>query len=139
MQTSQADVERNRAVAIEFFDRWLGGNWSAAEELVTQDFTFTVPSTPDRFPHAGTYTSAGFAALLERIGVAMPHGVQADITATVADGDRVVVLADVRGLSRRGEHYDNKLCYVLGFHAGAIAACREYLDTIHANEVLVAR
>ncbi|MFC8662266.1 nuclear transport factor 2 family protein [Streptomyces sp. NPDC057199] len=122
----------------EFFARWFGGRWDETRELLAPEFTFTVPGAADRFPLAGEYTHAAFGALLSRIGVAMPNGVEADLIQVLADGDYVVVVARTHGVAGDGRLYDNQLCYVLSTADGLITSCREYLDTIHANDVLAA-
>jgi ketosteroid isomerase-like protein len=129
----------NEELVREYLSRWFSGRWEATRELLTPDFTFTVPGTPDRFPLAGEYSHAEFGELLARIGTAMPDGVEADIHHVLADGDHVVVVARTHGTAGDGRRYDNQLCYLLTVTDGLIADCREYLDTIHANDVLVAR
>jgi uncharacterized protein len=73
---------------------------------------------------------------LSRSGAVTPDGVDADILQCLADDEHAVVVAHTFGTSRTGRRYDNDLCYVLQIKEGLLASCREYLDTIHANEVL---
>jgi uncharacterized protein len=69
----------------------------------------------------------------------MPNGITASSTATTAEDDRVAVKAKVYGVSATGKAYDNQLFYAFEVHDGKIHSVREYLDTIHANEVLAQR
>jgi len=128
--------EANKALTLQFFDNWFSGRLEAALALVAEDFTFTVPGDPARFPLAGTYDRTGWTEMLARVGTVMPGGVEAEILACVADDERAVVVAHTFGTSRTGRRYENDLCYVVRIKDGRLASCREYLDTIHANEVL---
>ncbi|WP_029104752.1 nuclear transport factor 2 family protein [Mycobacterium sp. 360MFTsu5.1] len=128
--------EANRALTLQFFDNWFSGRIEDALTLVAEDFTFTVPGDPARFPLAGTYDRAGWTEMLARVSAVMQGGVEADILACVADDEQAVVVAHTFGTSRNGRQYDNDLCYVVRIKSGRLASCREYLDTIHANEVL---
>jgi ketosteroid isomerase-like protein len=112
--------EANRALTLQFFDNWFAGRIEDALTLVAEDFTFTVPGDPTRFPLAGAYDRAGWTEMLAR----------------VADDEQAVVVAHTFGTSRNGRRYDNDLCYVVRIKDGRLASCRKYLDTIHANEVL---
>ncbi|OBI68098.1 hypothetical protein A5664_11680 [Mycolicibacterium fortuitum] len=129
-------AEVNRALTLRFFDHWFSGRIDDALALVAEDFTFTVPGDPARFPLAGTYDRTGWTDMLARVGAVMPEGVSADILACVADDEQAVVVAHTFGTSRTGRRYDNDLCYVVRIADGRLASCREYLETIHANDVL---
>jgi ketosteroid isomerase-like protein len=128
--------EANKTLTLKFFDDWFSGRLEDALTLVTEDFTFTVPGNPEQFSLAGTYDKGGWVEMLARIGAVMPDGVDADILQCLADDEHAVVVAHTFGTSRTGRRYDNDLCYVLEIKEGLLASCREYLDTIHANEVL---
>jgi uncharacterized protein len=128
--------EVNKTLTVKFFDAWFSGRMQDALALATEDFTFTVPGDPDRFPLAGTYDREGWTEMLARVGAVMPDGVAADILTCVADDEHAVVVAHTFGTSRTGRRYDNDLCYVVRIRDGSLASCREYLDTIHANDVL---
>jgi ketosteroid isomerase-like protein len=128
--------EANQTLTLKFFDGWFSGRLDAALTLVTEDFTFTVPGNPEKFCLAGTYDQGGWAEMLAGIGAVMPDGVDADIFQCLADDQHAVVVAHTFGTSRTGRRYDNDVCYVVQIRDGLIASCREYLDTIHANEIL---
>jgi ketosteroid isomerase-like protein len=128
--------EANKTLTLKFFNDWFSGRLGDALTLVTEDFTFTVPGNPEKFSLAGTYDRGGWAELLARIGEVMPDGVRADILQCSGDDEHAVVVAHTFGISRTGRRYDNDLCYVLQIRDGLLASCREYLDTIHANELL---
>lgn len=128
--------DANKTLTLEFFTAWFSGRVQDALAVTTEDFTFTVPGDRTRFPLAGTYDRDGWVELLARVGAVMPDGVRGDIVACVADDGLAVVVAHTFGTSRTGRRHDNDLCYVVQIRDGRLASCREYLDTMHANDVL---
>lgn len=126
----------NARLGRAFFDLLGRGDLDGALAILADDGIWTVQSGP-AFPLGGDHTKQQFPELLARIGKAMPNGVRVDITTVTADGQRVVIEADVHGTNAVGKVYDNKLVYVLDVRDGKIVHGREYLDTIHANDVLV--
>lgn len=131
-------AERNEQVGRAYFDLLGRGDVAGALAMMTEDATWTVAGRPADFPLAGSYDREGFTRMLGRIGSVMPDGVRVTITSVTADDERVVIEADVRGTSVAHKEYDNRLVYVFDMRDGRIAAAREYLDTIHAGDVLVA-
>lgn len=130
-------VAENKRIALSFFDKLSEGNLEGALALLDDGVVWRVAGQPDQFPLAGKYDKGQFVEMLSRVGVAMPDGVRVTITGSVADEDRVAVEAEVHGVSAAGKVYDNRLVYVLDVREGKIHNGREYLDTMHANEVLV--
>ena len=54
-----------------------------------------------------------------------------------AEGDRVAVEAESYGEMATGKIYNNLYHFLLEVRDGKIHAVREYLDTMHAKEVLL--
>ena len=54
-----------------------------------------------------------------------------------AEGDRVAVEAESYGQHANGKVYNNQYHFLIEVRNDKIQAVREYLDTMHANEVLV--
>jgi ketosteroid isomerase-like protein len=126
----------NKSVVLSFFDSLSAGKLDAALGLMADTVTWWVAGQPEQFALAGTYDKARYADLVAVIGTAMPHGIRVTITGLTAEKDRVAVEAEVRGESAAGKIYDNRLHYLFEVREGKIQAAREYLDTIHAREVL---
>lgn len=129
----------NKEVVLSFFDSLSAGKLDAALDMMADTATWWVAGKRDQFALAGTYDKAQYTVMLGVIGEAMPSGVQVRITGVTAEGDRVAVEAEVRGESAGGQDYDNQFHYLLEVRNGKIQAGREYLDTIHAREVLLDR
>jgi ketosteroid isomerase-like protein len=129
----------NKNVVLRFFENLSAGDIDAALALMDNDAVYWVSGKPKQFPLAGTYTKRQLAPMLDTVGRAMPNGITASITATTAESDRVAVEAKVSGVSGTCKVYENKLFYAFEVRNGKIHSGREYLDTMHANEVLAQR
>jgi hypothetical protein len=109
----------------------------AALALMADTATWWVAGKPDKFALAGTKTKAQFAELLRGLGAAMPKGLRVTTTGLTAEGDRVAAEAESYGETATGKIYNNLYHFLFEVRDGKIQAVREYLDTMHAKEVLV--
>ncbi len=66
-----------------------------------------------------------------------PDGLSFRIKAMTAEGDRVAIEAESYGRHRSGKIYNNHYHFLMVIRDGRVAEFKEYLDTMHANEVLV--
>ena len=110
------------------------GNFDAALDLMTDDATWWVAG---KFELSGTKTKAEFGELVKGIGAAMPNGLKITPKGVIAEGDRVAVEAESYGELANGKVYNNQYHFLIELSDGKIKAVREYLDTIHAKEILV--
>lgn len=67
----------------------------------------------------------------------LPHGVRTTVTAMTAEGDRVAVEIEAYAETASGKVYRNHIHLLFETRGGRIYAVREYLDTLHAMEVLL--
>lgn len=115
-----------------------GGDVTAIAESFAQDARWSVHGT---LPLAGTRD--GRAAIMKFLlgaGNLYRPGTQhftfGDI---IVQGERVVLEWRVRGIaSATGLPYDNEYCGVFTVRHGRIVEVREYLDSLHAAQVLFA-
>ncbi|MET9482022.1 hypothetical protein [Streptomyces sp. NPDC006638] len=75
--------------------------------------------------------------MMSRVGRALPNGVRVEITSVTSEGERVVIEYAAHDESAVGKVYDNRITLAVELSGGKIIRVREYLDTIHANDVLV--
>jgi hypothetical protein len=113
------------------------GELDAALALIDENVTWWLAGKPDQFEIAGTKNKAQFAEMLRTIETGMPNGIRLTITGVTAEGDRVAVEMDARGVSATGKQYQNEYHDLLEIRGGKIVAGREYLDTAHAAEVII--
>jgi uncharacterized protein len=112
------------------------GDIDAIADSFTEDATWTMHG---RLPLAGTRN--GRTAIIDFLvgaGTLYQPGTQTftfgDIT---SENDRAVLEWNVRGTAAAtGKPYDNDYCGIFIVRAGRIAEVREYLDTLHAADVL---
>ncbi|MGD8166474.1 nuclear transport factor 2 family protein [Herbiconiux sp. P16] len=129
-------TETNRATALKFFEHLYAGDLDAALSLMTDDAVYKVFGDPTRFPLAGSYEKSQIVDLLGIIGPTVPHGVHPTITSTIADNDVVAVIGHVEAVAANGRDYANNFVFLVTLHGGAITKVDEYIDTLHANDVL---
>jgi uncharacterized protein len=130
-------ADANKAVVLRFFDNFSAGNVDAALALMADTATWWVAGMPDQFVLAGTKTKAQFAELLQGISAAMPNGLRVTPKGLTAEGDRVAAEAESYGEMATGKIYNNQYHFLFEVRDGKIQAVREYLDTMHAKDVLV--
>jgi ketosteroid isomerase-like protein len=130
-------VDDNKKVALSFFENLSNGRIGAALELIDDSVTWWLAGKPEQFALAGPKNKAEFAEMLRLIETGMPNGIRLTITGITAEGDRVAVEMDADGLSATGKEYHNQYHDLLEVRDGKIVVGREYLDTAHAEEVIV--
>jgi len=130
-------AEENKKIVLNFFENFSSGKTAEALGLMSDNATWTVMGRPESFALAGTKTKAEFTQLLQGIGAAMPKGLRLTPKGITAEGDRVAVEAESYGEHANGKVYNNQYHFLIEVRNNKIQAVREYLDTIHAKDVLV--
>lgn len=127
----------NKMVALSFLDNLSNGKVDAALDLIADDVVWWLAGQPDQFALAGTKDKAQLAQMLATIETGMPTGIRLTITGVTVQGDRVAVEMNADGTSATGQRYHNRYHDLLEVRDGKIHAGREYLDTAHAQKVIV--
>ncbi len=130
-------AEANKKLVLGFFENFSSGKFDEALAMMADNATWWVAGKPDKFPLAGTKSKTQFAELVKGIGAAMPKGLRITPKGVTAEGDRVALEAESYGELANGKVYNNLYHFLIEVRDGKIQAVREYLDTMHANEVLV--
>jgi ketosteroid isomerase-like protein len=68
---------------------------------------------------------------------AFPDGLRFRIRSMTAEDDRVAVEAESEGVHASGRPYRNQYHFLMVIRDGKVRQLKEYLDTMHAQEVLV--
>ncbi len=132
-------VARNteaRSVLESYLDALTRGDLAAVADSFAEDATWWLHGT---LPLAGV--KRGRAAIVEFLssaGTLYQAGTQTfafgDVT---AEGDRAVLEWTVQAVATAtGQPYDNAYCGVFRVREGRIVEVREYLDSLHAAQVL---
>lgn len=128
-------LERNKEIARQFFAALSVGDARAVIGMYADDFTLWTAGT---LPFSGSFTRAQAEQTMGMIFSAFPEGIAFTISAITAEGDRVAVEAESRGRHVSGKTYNNRYHFLLVIRNDKVAQLKEYLDTMHAHEVLVA-
>jgi len=123
-------------VLRKYLDALTSGDLDAIADSFAEDATWSVHGT---LPLSGTrHGRAAIMKFLISAGSLYQPGTQTFTFGQVtAEADRAVLEWRVRGTaSATGREYDNAYCGVFRVRHGRIAEVREYLDSLHAAQVL---
>lgn len=130
-------IEANKKLVLSFFENFSAGKAEAFLAQMADNATWEAMGKPDRFPLAGKMTKAQFTELIGGIAAKLPKGMKLTPKALTAEGDRVAVEAESYAEVVGGKVYNNVYHFLIEVRDGKIQAVREYMDTIHAKEVLL--
>jgi len=125
---------RNRATARELFAAISRADVAKLDELYADDFELW---TAGSLPFSGTRTRAQALEGMQMIGGMFPQGIAFTINAMTAEGDRVAVEAESKGMHASGALYHNFYHFLLVIRDGKIVRLKEYMDTLVAKDVLL--
>jgi ketosteroid isomerase-like protein len=80
-------------------------------------------------------TKEKFNGLLGKILEIAPKGIQVTPKTMTAEGDRVAVEAESYAETITGKIYRNQYHFLITVRNGKVQSVKEYLDTMHTNEV----
>jgi len=126
-------AEDNKKLVIGFFESMNSGNGAAVMNALADSATWWVAGN---FPLSGTKTKAQFGELMGQLGPKIDGALRVTPTACTAEGDRVAVEAESYAKMKNGKTYQNLYHFLFVVRNGKIQQVKEYLDTMHANDVL---
>lgn len=131
-------TEENKRIVAEFWDAFSRSDFDKAISMLSDDgFTWWIAGDPKQFPIAGVKTKAEFIKLLNDVSKAVTaDGIRIKPYAWTAEGDRVAMEAESFATMLNGKVYNNKYHFLHIVKNGKLQSVKEYLCTIHANEVL---
>ncbi|MEM7543803.1 MAG: nuclear transport factor 2 family protein [Pseudomonadota bacterium] len=140
--TASADEKMllsNKKLVEQFWIFFIDGDLARALALMSDDFTWELTG---QTPLSGIYRGKAevrdvfFAKVAECID--LTAGIDLEIDALIAEGDRVVMLARGEMQGRYGP-YNNTYCHVMTVRGGLLCGTVEYVDTELVNRALFAR
>ena len=87
-------------------------------------------------PISGRFGKAEIAQASGAVLDVFPDGLKFTVHGMTAEGDRVAIEAESNGLHVSGKHYNNVYHFLMRVRDGKIVEWKEYMDTMHANDVL---
>ncbi len=129
-------VEENKQIAREFFAALNHADSAALARLYAED---AVLWTAGSLPFSGSFTKAQALEGMKAVLSLFPDGLKFTIKGLTAEDERVAIEAESHGRHVSGKVYQNQYHFLMIVRDGKVAAFKEYMDTMHANDVLVAR
>ncbi len=125
--------DRNRELVRRFFAALNAGDTAALVDAYADDGEVW---TSGHTLISGTFPKEHIRASAGRIFEAFPHGIEFMIHAMTAEGERVAVEAESRGVHASGRLYNNLYHFLFRFRDGKLVNLREYMDTELVTDVL---
>lgn len=130
--SDEEKVAANKALVAQFLDAFSASRFDDALDLMHDDATWWVAGTTSI---SGTYTKEAFRELVTGVVGGTKSGVRLSATGVTGEGDRVAVEALSDGETLAGKKYLNQYHFLFECRDGKLAAVREYMDPMHAQEV----
>jgi uncharacterized protein (TIGR02246 family) len=126
-------IEENKRLAERFVAAIASADIDAIVESFAEDGTCW---TPGSMPISGTFTKPQIVDASKAVLLLFPRGLEFEIKAMTAEGDRVAIEAESKGIHASGKLYNNQYHFLMRVRDGKIVEWREYMDTMHADTVL---
>jgi ketosteroid isomerase-like protein len=127
------NIEDNKRVIADFFDNINTGNDAAFMGALADDATWWVQGN---FQFSGTTSKNELGALLTELSAKVDGLMRLTPSGMTAEGDRVAVEAVSYAKMKNGKTYQCTYHFLFIVRDGKIQSAKEYLDTMHANDIL---
>ncbi len=134
MQFHAAQTAESRRVALELIAAISRADADGILDLYADD---VVVWTAGDLPFSGEHDKREVEAMIPAVLGLFPDGLPMTVRGITADGERVAIEAESEGRHVSGKLYNNRYHFLVIVRAGKVIALKEYMDTKHANEVLV--
>jgi uncharacterized protein len=126
---------QNKQIATEFYRLFDANDIPGVLQTMTDDATFWIAGKPGAARIAGLQSKAQIAQIFHRMVEQMPGGLRMRVKSAIAEGDKVALEVESRGVLKNGRIYKNEYHALMTIRGGKIAAVREYMDTQHVAAV----
>lgn len=128
-------MSSTREVVEGYYADISAGRFAEAAARFADDATLWVCGEGN-WPLGGLHDRAGNVRIFKIVKDRFPGGLKAEVKALTIDGERAAVEVETYGVRRDGRIYNNRYHYVIIVRDGKIRSRKEYLDTLHANDLL---
>lgn len=125
------DIEQNKKLASEFFDRFSASDIAGALDAMTPDATWWIAGKPGQLPVVGAHSKEKIARLFYNMVGQLKDGLKMTVKNSIAEGDKVALEVESYGELKNGRIYNQEYHFMITIRDGKISAVREYLDTQH--------
>jgi ketosteroid isomerase-like protein len=130
-----SDTQANKRITAQLFEHLSAGENDTALAMLSDDSTWWLAGTPGKLPVAGTLNKAQVTKLFRNITGALQGPIAMTVKHMVAEGDDVAAEVESLGHLKNGRTYNQHYHFRFTIRGGKIVAVREYLDTLHVQEV----
>jgi ketosteroid isomerase-like protein len=135
METQHARAQSAREVVEGYYADISAGRYAAAAARFAPDATLWICGE-GKWPLGGLHDQDGNKRIYAIVRERFPLGLKVTVHALTVEGERVAVEVESEGIRKDGRRYNNHYHYLIIVRDGLILSRREYLDTIHANDLL---
>jgi hypothetical protein len=126
-------IEQNKQLARDFIEAISKGDVATISSSFHDDGQcWTIGS----MPISGHFKKDQITASANRVLDLFPDGLKITIQRMTAEDDRVAIEATSKARHANGKNYANVYHFLMRVKDGKILEWNEYLDTMHANDVL---
>ena len=129
--------ESNKQIVKRLFAELAAGRLDGFFACLTPDASWQIIGKPDKFALAGKRTMTEMREFLSGVSGTLETPLVVTPVAFTCEGNRVAVEATSHADLKNGRAYRNEYHFLFEFRDGKIARVKEYLDTLHAKEILV--
>jgi ketosteroid isomerase-like protein len=126
-------TEHNKRTAIALLEASGKHDGETFAALMHEDATYWTLGKPHLFAYCGEKSREAICAYMATPSIFV-GGVETTFGAVTAEGDRVAVECETRGVLPDGRVYTNAYHYLFTFRDGKVLRVKEYLDTQSAAE-----
>lgn len=131
---SQHPAQRTEELAREWIEAISNADVEKLDALYADDFELW---TAGDLPFSGTRTRAQALEGMGMIDQMFPTGIRFEIIAMTVQEHRAAIEATSEGLHASGTPYHNQYHFLLETGGDKIVRVKEYMDTLHAKDVLL--
>lgn len=124
-----------RQIVETYFSAITDGRFADAAAYLSPDVTMWILGEGS-WELGGQHDREGVMAIHKRVKSRFPEGLKVILHGIYGDGPEIAVECETMGTRIDGRRYNNHYVQIFTVTAGKITARREYLDTIHANDLL---
>ena len=126
-------IDENKKFALEFIEAISRGDAQAIQDAYAEDGSSWTIGT---MPISGRFSKTEIAQTASSVLDVFPDGLAFQVHSMTAEGDRVAIEAESIGVHVSGKKYNNLYHFLMRVRDGKIVEWKEYMDTMHANDVL---
>jgi len=129
------ETQTPKAIAARLFERFSAGDAVGVLDMMSDDATWWLPGTPGQLPVVGTRSKAQIARLFEAMANQLDSPLAMTVKSAIAEGNEVAMEVESLGHLKNGRTYNQHYHFRITVRDDKICAVREYLDTLHVQDV----